>query len=294
MTGFTVGKIEPLALDGSPSLTEIYTLSPFVWREKGRYALLLRVVPRSENPAEKIARIHAGYSDDGLYFAMDSQPIIAPGPEAEDRDGCEDPTVIVTEGKTFVYYSGWNEADKCGQLLLASGEDSGDLQKRGVILPSADGYANPKEASVVQVMDGSWRLFFEYAADEASKIGLASAPAADGPWTLQPSPVEARPGRWDGWHLSPGPLLNSDPERPVMFYNGATQDAHWRIGWIAFDAGYTRIVDRSEEPLIVPPPGEPGDTDIAFAASCIEERDGVHLYYSVADKDLFRATLNLG
>lgn len=294
MTGFTVEKTEPLRLESSSPLSEMYTLSPFVWREAGRYALLIRAVPRSENPAEKIARIYAGHSEDGVCFAMDSQPIIAPGPGAEDRDGCEDPTVIVTEGETFVYYSGWNEADKCGQLLLASGADSRDLHKRGVMLPPTAGYANPKEATVVQVPDGSWRLFFEYAADEASKIGLASAPAVNGPWTLLPSPVEARPGRWDGWHLSPGPILGAGGDRPIMFYNGATKDAHWRIGWIAFDANYTRIVARSEDPLIVPPPGQPGDTDIAFAASCVEEQGGAHLYYSVADKDLFRAALHFG
>lgn len=26
-----------------------------------------------------------------------------------------------------------------------------------------------------------------------------------------------------------------------MFYNGATRDARWRIGWIAFDAEYTKV-----------------------------------------------------
>ena len=294
MTGFQVGKIEPMALKSVPPLSEMYTLSPFVWREEGRYALLLRAVPRSENPAEKIARIYAGYSDDGLGFTMDALPTIAPGPDPEDCDGCEDPTVVVVNRETFVYYSGWNEKSKRGELLLAIGPNSQRLTKRGVRLPTTNGYANPKEAAVVRCPDGTWRLFFEYAADGASKIGLASAPAVDGPWTIIPSPVQARPGDWDGWHLSPGPVLSRDPNRPTMFYNGATQDAHWRIGWIAFDANYTRILDRSKEPLIVPPPGKPGETDIAFAASCVEEEGEIHLYYSVADKDLFRASLHHG
>ena len=74
------------------------------------------VVPRSDNPAEKIARIHRGCSDNGLRFTVDAEPIIAPGPGPEDRDGCEDPTVVVTGGETFVYYSGWNEAEKRGEL----------------------------------------------------------------------------------------------------------------------------------------------------------------------------------
>jgi predicted GH43/DUF377 family glycosyl hydrolase len=184
MKKFTLEKIEPMRLDCGPPLSEMYTLSPFVWREEGRYALLLRAVPHSDNPAEKIARIYTGYSEDGLHFQMDAEPSIAPGPGPEDLDGCEDPTVVVSEGKTFVYYSGWNEAKQCGRLLLATGRDSRELTKRGVILPPQAGYANPKEASVVQVMDGTWRLFFEYAAKiagggAARRLGrLASQPGA--------------------------------------------------------------------------------------------------------------------
>ena len=75
-----------------------------------------------------------------------------------------------------------------------------------------------------------------------------------------------------------------------MFYNGADENARWRIGWVAFNKDYTKVVGRSKDPLIVPPPGEPGDTDIAFAASAVVERDGISLYYSVADKAIFRAT----
>ena len=291
MTGFTVQKIEALVLEGSASVLKMFTLSPCVWREADQYALLLRVVPHSDDKAEKISRIYAGSSDDGLRFAIDSQPVIAPDSGADDRDGCEDPTVALTEHGTFVYYSGWNAAEETGRLLLAAGPDSRKLQKRGIMLASMDGYENPKEATLVQVPDGSWRLFFEYADDGASKIGLASGPAVNGPWTLLPSPVEARSGHWDSYHLSPGPVFGVASERLVMFYNGADKETRWRIGWIVFDENYTRILERSDAPLIVPPPGQPGDTDIAFAASCVAEDGIVYLYYSIADKELFRAAL---
>lgn len=290
MTGFTVQKIEALDLEGSASVLKMFTLSPCVWREANQYALLLRLVPHSDK-AGKISRIYAGSSDDGLRFTVDAQPVIAPDSGADDRDGCEDPTVALTEHGTFVYYSGWNGAEETGRLLLASGPDSRKLQKHGIMLAPMDGHENPKEATLVQVPDGSWRLFFEYADDGASKIGLASGPAVDGPWTLLPSPVEARSDHWDSYHLSPGPVSDMDPKRPVMFYNGADEETRWRIGWIVFDENYTRILERSDAPLIVPPPGQPGDTDIAFAASSVAENGIVYLYYSIADKDLFRAAL---
>lgn len=291
MNSFQVETIEELRLERTLPLSEMYTLSPFVWRENSNYAMMLRAVPQAENPADKIAEVYCGVSEDGLYFQMDDQPTIAPGPGEDDLDGCEDPTFIAVDGIAYVYYTGWNETQKEGKLLLAVGDDVQSLQKRGVILPSTKEHTNPKEATVVQVTDGSWRMFFEYAADNASKIGVAAAPRVDGPWTMQPPLFLARPNQWDAWHLSTGPIIASDSERPVMFYNGATEDAHWRIGWIMFDADYSAVVARSDEPLIVPPPPDGDATDIAFAASCVEDGDVLYLYYSIADKDMKRATI---
>ena len=166
MNGFTVERQEMLTLDCTPPLAEMYTLSPFVWQDGGRWELLVRAVPRRDDmPALKISRVYYGRSEDGLRFTMGQEPVIAPGPGDEDRDGCEDPTLAIWEGTYYVYYSGWNEAAKEGQLLLAAGPDCEHLEKRGVMLPSTPEVANPKEVTIVHVADGTWRLFFEYAAD---------------------------------------------------------------------------------------------------------------------------------
>ncbi len=292
MSGFTVGDIDALELERTSPLAEMYTLSPFAWREDAKYGLLVRAVNRSEVAAEKIARVYYGHAGDGLRFTMGDHPVIRPGPGEDDKDGCEDPTLAIVGGRYYVYYTGWNQSLKHGQLLLAAGPDVEHLEKRGIALPWKPQCENPKEATIVSVADGTWRLFFEHAVAGASKIGIASAPAVDGPWTVLHSFLETRPKRWDSWHMSTGPVLTTDPQRPVMFYNGATSQAHWRIGWVMFDENYTRIVARCEEPMITPPTSRStGDTDIAFAASSIEEHDAIYLYYSVADKDMFRATV---
>jgi predicted GH43/DUF377 family glycosyl hydrolase len=77
-----------------------------------------------------------------------------------------------------------------------------------------------------------------------------------------------------------------------MFYNGADRDARWRIGWAEFDSCFTKTVRRCEEPLITPPPEpkNPEDTDIAFAASTIEDGKTIRLYYTIADR-LIRCAL---
>lgn len=287
---FAITSIEHLQIESRSPLSEMYKLSPFVWRDpqsSAGYQLLIRAVPHSENSAEKIARIYHGRSDDGIRFRMGDAPVIAPGPEPEDTDGCEDPTLTVCDGTYYVYYSGWNEREKQGQLLLATGSEIERLQKRGVSLASTAHRLNPKEATLVQAADDSWRLFFEYSENDASKVGIASSASPAGPWKVLDPLFEARPDSWDNWHLSTGPICSGEASTPVMFYNGATREAHWRIGWIAFDPKYTRVVGRSVDPIIAPPAEhDPGDTDIAFSASAVEEGDSIRLYYSIADKDM--------
>lgn len=288
--GFAVTAIRALRVRSRPPLRAMYKLSPFVWKSKTGYEILIRAVPRRKNPAEKIARIYYGRSRDGITFEMAREPAIAPGPGEDDAGGCEDPTLATVGGTRYLYYTGWNERLKRGQLLLASGRTPMRLTKRGVALASSPGCENPKEATIVQAADGTWRLFFEFAQDDASMIGVASSDSVAGPWSVQAPPFERRTNSWDAWHLSTGPICTAQPDRPVMLYNGATRDAAWRIGWVAFDPCYTRVVDRCIDPLLAPSARRAGDaTDIAFAASAIDEGDEIRLYYSIADKDMYCA-----
>ncbi|HET6274642.1 MAG TPA: hypothetical protein VFE16_01725 [Candidatus Cybelea sp.] len=181
---YRVMRLDEVTFESSRELAAMYKLSPCVWQENGRFELLLRVVNHSENPAEKVARIHYGSSADGLCFVLDDVPAIAPGadvPGSYDSGGCEDPTVASVDGTYFVYYSGWNEHLKRGELLLAAGPDVHHLQKSGIALESSEQVRNPKEATIVQASDGSWRLFFEYADEGKSKIGLARSANVAGP-----------------------------------------------------------------------------------------------------------------
>lgn len=290
---FRLVRLDEVTFESSEQLAGMYKLSPCVWRENGRFELLLRVVNYSEIPSEKIARIHHGASANGLHFSLDETPVIAPGPDvpgSNDSGGCEDPTVAFVDGTYYVYYSGWNEHLKRGELLLAAGARIDQLEKKGIALASSEQVANPKEATIVQARDGTWRLFFEYAHENKSKIGVARSSDVAGPWEVLDPLFDARPETWDCWHLSTGPILDTNREFPVMFYNGATASAQWRIGWVVFDSAYSRVVARSELPLILPHiKRNVDDSDIAFAASAIESDGSIHLYYSVADQYVTRA-----
>ncbi|MEO6041971.1 MAG: glycosidase [Croceibacterium sp.] len=268
-------------------------MSPYVWQAEGRTRLLVRVLNNPLGPTDPTGVIYAGQSDDGLYFRMEPQPAISPGPDYVDAGGVEDPTVVIgSEPHLLVFYTGVDAKREQGSLLVASGADIGCLAKDKVLLKAPEGEGNIKEATVARGADGRWRMFYEYAKDNASRIGLAVADKLMGPWEPVSDPFTVRPDLWDTWHLSTGPILAREGQPPVMFYNGATADARWRIGWVAFDDNYTRVVDRCLEPLVVPPPPkERAGTDIAFAASCLDRAPDIHLYYSLEDRVLRRAVV---
>jgi predicted GH43/DUF377 family glycosyl hydrolase len=293
MVAYVVEALDKVVIDGSVRLSGMDLMSPYIWAEDGGYRVMVRVVPNPLGPHDPTGVIWCGECvGDGLTFAMHDRPAIEPGPDPIDAGGCEDPTVITGPAGYRVYYTGVDAARRQGSLLVAEGPDLRALAKRAVMLKAPPGEGNIKEATLAQATDGSWRLFYEYAADNASRVGMATAPASDGPWTVVDDPFPIRADSWDNWHLSTGPIVEMPGRDPVMFYNGATQDARWRIGWVSFAPDYSAVTGRGLEPLILPPPaGERTATDIAFAASAVVEDAKIHLYYSLEDRLLARATV---
>jgi predicted GH43/DUF377 family glycosyl hydrolase len=288
MTTCRVVKTGRVTVTRPNRLAKMYVLSPYVWCDGGEYRLLLRTVPRRDDePRLKISEIWHGRSADGRAFVMDPFPSIFPSPDAPDRDGCEDPTVLHAGGELRVWYTGYEAAENTGRLLGVRGPEVDQLAATGMALDSRAPFINPKEAALAPVGD-SWRMFFEFAQDGLSAIGMASSSTLDGPWcSVGDAPLASRSDRWDGAHMSPGPIIRTGSDYPLMFYNGANEDGAWRIGWTVFDRNLTRIVQRCEQPLVVPTdlPG-PDARDMAFVASAIEQPGGATLFYTVADQEL--------
>jgi predicted GH43/DUF377 family glycosyl hydrolase len=287
---FDLLAIDPVMVDGPTELLDHDLMSPFVWRTRhGQLAVLLRAVPRPWRHGDVTGRIwHGRCSEDGLHFHMDDAPLLEPGPDKLDIGGCEDPTVVPTAEECVVYYTGLDENGN-GQMLYASGPDIGRLVKQGVALASSKTERNTKEAAVERTDDGEWRLFYEYSRDCQSRVGLAFGPGPNGPWDEQEDPFRLRPECWDSWHLSTGPLIMTEADAPVMFYNGANRSAVWGVGWAVFDRGCRQVLARSQQPLIAPPPQPVGGRDIAFAASAVQAKSEIWLYLSQNDCQIFRA-----
>ncbi|MFZ2031046.1 MAG: hypothetical protein WAU68_12100 [Vitreimonas sp.] len=296
MTAYAIEQLDQLELSDDRAILGMDMMSPYVWREGDAYRLLFRAVQRPFTTKCPTGLIYCGRSKDGLDFEIEDGAVIAPGPAPEDAGGCEDPTLVRNDkaGDYRVYYTGVDAARAQGSLLVAEGPDVRHLKKRAVMLKAPPGAGNIKEATLVQTASGDWRLFFEYAAHNLSRIGVASGPCMDGPWTIIADPFSVRERSWDNSHLSTGPIAFYPGQDPVMFYNGATLDARWRIGWVSFDRDFTRVTGRGLEPLLVPPPArDRAATDIAFAASSIVENHAISLYYSLEDRTLHRAIVSV-
>lgn len=291
LVDFNVEQIDPITMVGNEEVSRRDLMSPYVWlTDEGLYAMLVRAVPRPGETGDT-GTIWYATSADGLRFTATGTPVLSPGPGPDDIGGCEDPTpVFRSDGSVVIYYTGVDATHSHGEMLYAIGPSIDRLEKKGVAMPNTPSQGNIKEATVDRTETGGWRMFYEFARNEASLVGLAVSNDIAGPWTDERDPFAPRTDSWDSWHLSTGPLLTTEKDMPVMFYNGATQDARWRIGWIAFDAEYTKVVDRCIEPLIIPPPAlQRTATDIAFAASVVVVGDRIWLYYSLSDTHLYRA-----
>lgn len=298
MPTYAVEALDDVTIAPGSPLDGMDLMSPFVWREDGRYRMLVRGVPDPLGPNDPTGLIASGWSDDGLSFTLDDHIAIAPGSDPTDPDagGCEDPTVLRTDDGTYVvYYTGVDAKRSQGVMIAATGPSLDTLTKRRVVLAAPEGEGNIKEATFAPTPHDGWRLFYEYAAAEekgvgASRVGIARADQLGDPWTSLDDPFPIRPKSWDNWHLSTGPICQLPGADPVMFYNGATLDARWRIGWISFSPDFAAVTGRGIEPLILPPPPEDRTkTDIAFAASTIVENDMISLYFSIEDRILRRA-----
>ena len=109
----------------------------------------------------------------------------------------------------------------------------------------------------LQLPDGGWILYFEAVTEKDEEedvyvweIGRATAPAPEGPWTLDPGPVFTRgePGSWDEGSVMQPSVLVVDGHY-VMYYAGFGKQGNG-IGRATSSDGV--VWTRDPEPLLTP------------------------------------------
>jgi hypothetical protein len=196
MVAYVVEELQTVTLDNASRegrLANYDLMSPYVWTEGESYRLLVRVLPNPLGPTDPTGIIWGGDSDDGLFFRMREAPAIMPGSSPDNAGGCEDPTVVRgDDGAYLIFYTGVDAARSQGAMMMATGSDLTDLREQRLMLKAPEGEGIIKEATLAQASDGTFRLFYEYAKDNASRIGMAEGPTAEGPWTVVEDPFTIR------------------------------------------------------------------------------------------------------
>ena len=209
---FNVEQIDPITMVGNVAVSSRDLMSPYVWQiDDGSYAMLVRAVPRLGETGDT-GTIWYATSTDGLCFAATNAPVLCPGPGPDDIGGCEDPTpVFRPDGSVVIYYTGVDASRTHGEMLYATGPSIDRLEKQGVAMQNTASQGNIKEATVDRTKSGGWRMFYEFARNEASLVGLAVSDGIAGPWTDEREPFAPRTDSWDSRPHTMSPIT---PTRP--------------------------------------------------------------------------------
>ncbi len=278
---------EPILVPQGEGFEAAGVFNPTVVRQDGRYVMLYRAQDTSGT-----SRIGIATSDDGVHFAREPSPVLAPEAEYERGGGVEDPR-LVRIGRTFyLTYTAYD--GKNAQLALATSEDLRRFERRGVIMPANTGRWNVKwtksGAILEQPVNGRyWMYYMADAASGSDQMGVAHSPDLLR-WTeaLDAPVLARRPGRFDSRVVEPGPAPLLTPEGILLVYNGADDRLVYRTGWVLFDReDPTRVLARSETPIFEPQRGWEiaGQVpNVVFVEGLVRDGPRWLFYYGGADK----------
>lgn len=165
------------------------------------------------------------------------------------------PMVITDDGYHTLFAAGGDD-EVWDAVFYARSDDGSTWQIRQdpVAFPGIEGAASLVIQSLLQLEDGSWMTFFHVAHDVGGhgahvfeyQIGSASAPAPDGPWTVNPDPLLLPDETaWDSY---------------AVMYPNVFRSAD---GWTMFYTGYAKEPKNGEEV----PEGQVGAGAVGLARS---------------------------
>jgi predicted GH43/DUF377 family glycosyl hydrolase len=192
------------------------------------------------------ASIGLALSRDGRTFAAPApEPVLRPTADGPDGFSITAPSVV-RDGRGYrMVYAGWGRTDGQllrGRLLMATSSDGRRWTKSS--RPVLDEHALPAfcdehlaEPDLVRAPDGTWALLFTAThAHGRHEIGIATAPAPDGPWRICPQPVIT-------------PSAGGFDAKEVVAPDALIEDGRIRVWYAGFAADGKRIaIGHAEAP----------------------------------------------
>ena len=210
------------------------------------------------------------------FTLVSESPVVTHGPSGTWDGRFTDPgAVLYYDGQFHMFRNGFSQwPGRVGVAYLTSPDGKVWTAVSDGPLFDADDvpYAEfAVLASSALVEDGQWVLYFHTwdstSSVGPSRIGRATAPAPEGPWTVDPEPilVPRPPGAWDEFAVN-APNVIKTADGYLMYYTGAQQRAVSRqIGLARSEDGLTWT--KYDNPDSVEPPFAESDPLLVAGAS---------------------------
>src|SRR5579859_1848345 len=203
-------------------------------------------------------------SNNTVFQIFGDGPVLDHGEPGSWNAAYTDPGAVMRyKDQFYMFYNGFNGWVAPVQIAYATSPDGLKWTKHGtdpILTSSQVPYARiaALASSVLVEDDGTWVLYF-YTWESISssltsavgRIGRATAPAPDGPWTVDPEAVlnPGAPGQWDDLRVDAPSVIKTDTGY-VMYYAGTQTNGLEQIGMAISADGITW--KKSDTPVFGP------------------------------------------
>ena len=279
----------------------LFVFNPAAVRLQGKVFLLYRAMGE-----DWVSRIGLAISEDGLGVLQRlPEPIFWPEERWEEK-GCEDPRVVVMEGRLWMLYTAYSGT--LAQIALASISVDDFLagrwsrwQRHGLLFP---GVANKDAVLFPERVGGKYVLLHRV----EPAIWISASDRLQCPWPTEGHRILVGPRSgllWDGVKVGAGAQPLKTRHGWLLIYHGVDYRSVYRLGVLLLDSEEPeRVIWRSPNPILEPE--EPYECNpqgcqvpnVVFTCGALpkEERevlqddDEVLVYYGAADTVVSVAT----
>jgi len=231
------------------------------------------------------SRIGLAWSEDGIHFEKEADPVLVPTEPYELPGGCEDPRVVKIADTYYLTYTGYD--GKVARLCLASSNDLYSWTKHGPLFPEM-GWT---KAGVIvpQKINGKYFMYFgDHGIWLASSNNLLK-------WELvqEDHVLPKRPGMFDKTVTETGPTPIITEEGILLVYNGAEKidNGHiYRVSHAYFSLDDPKkLLYRSATPFFYPKELSEKTGQVAnvvFVEGLSYFKNKWFMYYGMADSHI--------
>ena len=239
------------------------------------------IVRGKETYLTSISHLRLARSADGIHFAIDERPAIAPANDYEIL-GIEDPRITAIEGTYYIDYVA--VSPRGVTTCLASTRDFESFARHGVIFA-------PENKDVVIFPERIGGTYYALHRPNSPLFSRNDMWIAESPdllcWGQHRHLMGLRDGAWDETRIGAGAVPFRIAEGWLEVYHGADRENRYCLGAVLLDGEEPwRVVGRSARPIFEPEAeyeraGFFGD--VVFTCGLLFEEGMLKIYYGAAD-----------